>query len=94
MLLEASDLRLSLPDFNQRAVSGRRARIEILKSVSLQLSPGEAVGLVGESGSGKSSLGRTLVRLHEPTAAASCSTVSISAIWTRAACARCGRAFR
>jgi putative ABC transport system ATP-binding protein len=32
------------------------ARVHILKKLSLQIYPGEAVGLVGPSGSGKSTL--------------------------------------
>ena len=34
--------------------------------VSLEIMPGETLGLVGESGCGKSSLGRAILQLHRP----------------------------
>lgn len=39
-----------------------------LHDLTLDIYPGEIVGLVGESGCGKSTAGRTLLRLYEPTA--------------------------
>jgi ABC-2 type transport system ATP-binding protein len=41
----------------------RRRRIEVLRGVSLEVRPGELVGLVGENGSGKSTLMQIVVGL-------------------------------
>jgi peptide/nickel transport system ATP-binding protein len=66
MLVEARDISLDVPDMGHQLLFGQRRKLRILNNVSLSISKGETVGIVGESGSGKTSLGRTLLRLYEP----------------------------
>jgi len=42
--------------------------IRAVDDVSFAVKPGETFGLVGESGCGKTTLGQTIIRLHDPTA--------------------------
>ncbi len=41
--------------------------VQAVEDVSFLIHEGETLGLVGESGCGKTTLGRTVLRLHEPT---------------------------
>ncbi|WP_285980931.1 ABC transporter ATP-binding protein [Roseateles subflavus] len=64
VILEARGLRKSF--FFREGLFGRK-EFQAVKDVSFRLRKGHTLGVVGESGSGKTTMGLTLLRLHEPT---------------------------
>jgi oligopeptide/dipeptide ABC transporter ATP-binding protein len=67
VILEVKDLKLHFPiryGILQRVVG----YVKAVDGVSFKLRDGEVLGLVGESGCGKTTVGRTLLRLYNPTA--------------------------
>ncbi|MDC7746360.1 type I secretion system permease/ATPase [Rhizobium binxianense] len=64
--------RLSLPapkgkiDFRNVTFRYRPGSPEVLKNISLEVKPGEVIGVVGTSGSGKSTLAKLVQRLYIP----------------------------
>jgi len=66
-LLEVENLKMYFPILGG-VLRHRVGWVYAVDGVSLRVSPGETLGLVGESGCGKTTLGRTIARLHKPTA--------------------------
>jgi len=66
-LLEVRNLKKHFP-IRKGLLSRISGYVYAVDGVSFTLGHGETLGLVGESGCGKSSVGKTILKLHEPTA--------------------------
>lgn len=65
-LLEVRHLRKAFPI--KKSLTGKvQQELIAVDDVSFILKPGETLGIVGESGCGKTTMGRTILKLHQPT---------------------------
>jgi peptide/nickel transport system ATP-binding protein len=65
-ILEVKDLNTWFP-IRQGIFGKTKDYVKAVNDISLEVYPGETLGLVGESGCGKTTLGRSILRLIEPT---------------------------
>ena len=65
-LIEVENLRKYFPVKGTNPFQ-KKKYVQAVESVSLTVYRGETLGVVGESGCGKTTLGRTIIRLYEPT---------------------------
>ena len=66
IILKVNDLKMHFP-LRQGILQRRVGTIKAVDGVSFELREQEVMGLVGESGCGKTTVGRTLLRLYDPT---------------------------
>ncbi len=66
-ILEVRHLRKCFP--LKKTITGKvTSELIAVDDVSFKLKPGETLGIVGESGCGKTTMGRAVLKLHQPTA--------------------------
>src|SRR5947208_2846459 len=66
-LISIRDLKVHFPAAGGSLFGRAGQTVKAVDGVTLDIYPGETLGLVGESGCGKSTLGRAILRLTEPT---------------------------
>ena len=62
-----SEALLKVENLTQHFPISRSFTVRAVNGVSFEIYPGETYGLVGESGSGKTTIGRSIIRLYNPT---------------------------
>ncbi|MBQ9413453.1 MAG: ABC transporter ATP-binding protein [Oscillospiraceae bacterium] len=62
-----SEALLKVENLRQYFPLSRGHVVKAVNGVSFEIYPGETYGLVGESGSGKTTIGRSVIRLYDPT---------------------------
>ena len=66
-LLQVEDLKVYFPIRSGLVIERRVGDIKAVDGITFEIKRGETLGLVGESGCGKTTVGRTILRLYDPT---------------------------
>ena len=66
-LVQVQDLKVYFPIRSGLVIERKVGDIKAVDGVSFDIKRGETLGLVGESGCGKTTVGRTILRLYDPT---------------------------
>ena len=66
-ILKIEGLKKHFPVSTGGVFSKGKGVVKAVDGVDLEIFPGQTIGLVGESGCGNTTVGRTVLKLYEPT---------------------------